>query len=93
MKKLVLITVLLVAFTSCKEDASKRIKAANVSAAAQRDAKGDLMPVIKWDKTEHDFGTINQGDKVETVFKLTNVGKGDLVISANALCLSSSVSP
>jgi len=74
--------MLFVAFISCKKDsASARIKADNVKAAAERDAKSGLLPVIKWDKTEHDFGTINQGDKVETVFKLTNVGKGNLVIT------------
>lgn len=81
MKKILFIAILLMSFVACKDNAKSRIKVENVKAAAQRDAKGDLIPVIKWDKTEHDFGTINQGDKVETVFKLTNVGKGDLVIT------------
>lgn len=30
---------------------------------------------------EHDFGTINGDDKVETVFTFTNTGEADLVIS------------
>ncbi len=81
MKKILVITVLFVAFISCKDDASSRVKAENVKAAAEREAKSGLMPIIKWEKTEHDFGTINQGDKVETVFKFTNVGKGSLVIT------------
>lgn len=81
MKKVLFIAVLFVTFTSCKKDnASARIKAENVKAAAEREAKSGLMPIIEWDKTEHDFGIINQGDRVETVFKLTNVGKGNLVI-------------
>lgn len=72
-----------ITFTSCtKESASAKVKAENVKNAEARDAaisKG--APVIEWDKTEHDFGTIEQGDKVETVFTLTNVGEGDLIVT------------
>ncbi len=70
-------------FTSCKNDnASAKIKAENVKTAADRDAKIiEGSPMIEWNKTEHDFGTIKQGEKVETIFTLTNVGKGDLVVT------------
>ncbi len=85
MKKIVLLTVLISAFaiSSCKSDnASSKVKNENVEAAAARDAKISLgAPVIEWDKLEHDFGTIEQGEKVETIFTLSNVGKGDLVIT------------
>lgn len=85
MKKIVLLTVLISAFaiSSCKSDtASSKIKNENVAAAAARDAKINLgAPAIEWDKLEHDFGTIEQGEKVETIFTLSNVGKGDLVIT------------
>ncbi|MBN1925605.1 MAG: DUF1573 domain-containing protein [Prolixibacteraceae bacterium] len=37
-------------------------------------------PVAKVDKTIFDFGTINEGEKVEHVFKLSNSGKHDLLI-------------
>ncbi|WP_428225066.1 DUF1573 domain-containing protein [Flavobacterium sp.] len=37
-------------------------------------------PKIEFDASEHDFGTINQGDKVEHVFKFTNTGKNDLYV-------------
>ncbi len=44
-------------------------------------------PRFKFDKTEHDFGTINEGDVVETVFAFTNVGKTELIItSAKGSC-------
>ena len=85
MKKVVFMAVALatLTFTSCtKESASSKIKAENVKEAEQRDAtinKG--APVIEWDKIEHDFGNINQGDKVETIFTLTNVGEGDLIVT------------
>ena len=37
-------------------------------------------PVVTFDKLSHDFGTINEGDVVETVFTLTNTGTSDLII-------------
>ena len=36
---------------------------------------------MAFDKTEHDFGSITQGDKVETVFTFTNKGEVDLLIT------------
>ena len=85
MKKTVFIAVALIAFvvTSCKkENASTKVKTENIESAAERDAEiSKGSPVIEWDKTEHDFGTLDAGEKVETVFVLTNTGEGDLVIT------------
>ncbi len=36
---------------------------------------------FSFDIVKHDFGDINQGKKVETVFKFTNTGKQPLIIS------------
>ena len=36
---------------------------------------------MTFNKVEHDFGTINQGDKVDYTFKFTNTGQNDLLIS------------
>jgi hypothetical protein len=45
------------------------------------------LPVFKFNETEWDFGRIGQGEVVEHIFKFTNVGKSDLVISgAKASC-------
>ena len=42
---------------------------------------------IKFEKTEHDFGTINEGDIVDTVFSFKNSGKSELIItSAKGSC-------
>ncbi|WP_420573855.1 DUF1573 domain-containing protein [Kordia sp.] len=71
----------LVLFTSCKDDASKKIKSENVAQAAERDAVAKNFAAITFDKTEHDFGTINEGDQVETTFKFTNTGNTPLLIS------------
>ena len=38
-------------------------------------------PVITWEKKTHDFGDINQGDKVEHTFYFTNTGTEPLIIT------------
>ena len=38
-------------------------------------------PVLEFKSTEHDFGTIAQGEKVYYAFKFKNTGKSDLIIS------------
>jgi hypothetical protein len=44
-------------------------------------------PVMKFTNTEYDFGTIDEGDIVETTFKFKNTGKKELIIShAKASC-------
>ncbi len=35
---------------------------------------------MTFEKSEHDFGTINEGDVVETAFAFTNTGNTDLTI-------------
>ena len=83
MKKVILglSALCLVAFTSCKEDATTKIKAENVAVAAERDAVVGDFAVLTFDKKEHDFGEIESGTPVETVFTYTNTGKTPLVIS------------
>lgn len=41
-------------------------------------------PVMTFDKTEHDFGTIAAGSKVNYSFQFTNTGEADLTIIAAA---------
>ncbi|WP_109300507.1 DUF1573 domain-containing protein [Aquimarina sp. AU474] len=89
MKKGILILAGIFAMTvvSCKEDATKKVKEENVEIAAERDAKSTDLPVMTFAETEHDFGTINEGDVVEHKFSFTNTGKAPLVIvSAKGSC-------
>tara|TARA_R110001583_G_scaffold4351_2_gene25230 strand:- start:63689 stop:64147 length:459 start_codon:yes stop_codon:yes gene_type:complete len=90
MKKITIIciAILSVVAISCKENASSKIKATNVETAKERDAIISLgAAIIEFDKTEFNFGTINEGDIVEGVFKITNPGKVDLLITnAKASC-------
>jgi hypothetical protein len=65
---------------SCTNNASKKVKQENVAQAEARAEAATNLPVLSFDKTEHDFGTINEGDVVETVFAFTNTGKSDLTI-------------
>lgn len=83
MKKLFLLlsTITLVSFTSCKEKASEKINQDNVEKAAERDAQAIVFPSLTFDKTTHDFGEIMNGTPVETVFTYTNTGKSPLVVT------------
>jgi hypothetical protein len=45
------------------------------------------LPIIEFERSEHDFGTISEGDVVASTFRFTNTGKRDLIIqAANGSC-------
>ena len=83
MKKLILglLAMSTMTFTSCKKDAADKVKAENVEVAAERDAQEVVYPTLDFEKTTHDFGTIDEGDVVEHTFTFTNNGKAPLVIT------------
>ena len=83
MKKIILIASLSLAFAfvSCKDNAANKVKAENLEAAAQRDEIAAKLPIMTFEKTEHDFGNIAAGTAVETVFKFTNTGEAPLIIT------------
>lgn len=62
---------------SCNTSPSKKV---NNTQASDSTAVQDTVPVMTFNKVEHDFGTINEGDVVETVFTFTNTGTRDLLI-------------
>ena len=71
----------LIAFVSCKKDATRKIKDENVAEAAKRDANSTKFPVLEFDRSEHDFGEMEAKANVETVFNYTNTGDAPLVIT------------
>jgi hypothetical protein len=73
---------------SCAQDPTAKVKKENAEAAQQRDYSiKNESPIINFDRSEHDFGTINEGDVVETTFEFKNTGKKELIIySAKATC-------
>lgn len=75
------------ALTSCDNDPSKKIKSENVDKSQERISTVFEYPTIKFDKTNHDFGEIRDGDVVETVFTFTNSGDSDLkILNASGSC-------
>ncbi|MEX0314110.1 MAG: DUF1573 domain-containing protein [Allomuricauda sp.] len=66
---------------SCKDKASNKIVADNVESATDRDEAQKKLPVMSFEKSEHDFGSITQGTPQETVFKFTNTGNAPLIIT------------
>ncbi len=72
--------LLVILFFSCSGGASKKVKQENVAQVEARQEAANNLPVLTFDKKEYDFGTIKEGDVVETTFAFTNTGNSDLVI-------------
>ncbi|MGI9551084.1 MAG: DUF1573 domain-containing protein [Aurantibacter sp.] len=69
-------------FVSCKEkNATAKINTENVAVAAERDEAAKQIPIMTFEKSEHDFGTIDQGAAQETTFTFTNTGNAPLIIT------------
>ena len=86
MKKITILFAFLVSasfFVSCADgNAKAKVSKENLDSAKSRDLeikKGSAS--VGFDVKEFDFGTVNEGDIVETTFKVTNTGKTDLVIT------------
>ena len=75
--------VLTIAFllTSCGNDPFSKVETKNVEVASQRDAVATNFAEMTFDKTSHDFGTINDGQAQETTFSYTNTGDTPLVVT------------
>ncbi|MEM6892267.1 MAG: DUF1573 domain-containing protein [Bacteroidota bacterium] len=76
-----LLAVVAIVGLSCKEKASSKIVAENVENASSRDEAQKKLPVMTFDKSEHDFGTIEQGTAQQTRFTFTNTGNAPLIIT------------
>jgi len=87
-KFILLLAVASIGITSCKKG--------DISAAAASTPGSDItpsaetvettpsnskFPVMKFDKTEHDFGTITMGETVDYTFTFENTGEADLIIT------------
>jgi hypothetical protein len=55
--------------------------------ASSTSAESTTLPVMKFEKTEYDFGSVVEGDIVNYTFRFTNTGKAPLIINkATATC-------
>ena len=80
---------MIVTFSSCQDSAAKKINSSSTVAKTNQISQETAAdgPVMTFEKTTHDFGTINEGDKVTTQFSFTNTGKADpVIVDARGSC-------
>jgi hypothetical protein len=80
----IIILLLLFLAVSCGNNSGK-ISASdlvNNPNTANGNVDDGTLPAFSFQEEEHDFGRIGQGEVVTHIFKFTNSGKSDLVISA-----------
>lgn len=64
-----------------KEMEKKKMEMEKQQAEANAQANNPNAPIIKFDKLEHDYGTIEQNGNGDCEFKFTNDGKEPLILS------------
>ena len=79
MKKLFhfIICILIFGLSACNESASKKVDQEKAAGASETNT---ITAAMNFDKVSHDFGTIEEGETVQTAFNFTNTGKADLLI-------------
>ena len=78
---------LLFFMSSCESDPSKKVNKENVENTEKRLNSVVDFAVIDFEKTNHDFGEIKDGDIVETIFTFSNSGNSDLrILNATGSC-------
>ena len=83
MKKIILALIIVISLVSCETKETKlSTSLVNNPSSAYGVKKGNNTPAIKFEKTEHDFGKILQGEQVSYTFKFKNVGDAPLIITS-----------
>lgn len=86
MKKWLYAFFLVSILSSCSETDHKEGNLSTDVVNNPKTASGDpatvALPQLQFEKEEHDFGNITQGEKVEYDFKFKNTGDSDLIISS-----------
>lgn len=81
--KSIFILVILIAIASCKNsDKSNKLSGDLVTNTLSADGNTGKHPIMTFEKTEHDFGRIFEGEKVTYHFKFKNTGGSDLIVSS-----------
>lgn len=81
LRKKISLALLVMTLVSCNDKESSKITDQDMKSVEAEMALMSKFPKIEFDKTEHDFGAINEGDVVETVFIVKNIGESDLIIA------------
>ena len=72
-----IIGVFVFGFSGCNESASKKVDTQKADEASDTSS---ITAAMTFDKVSHDFGTIKEGETVQTTFNFTNTGKVNLLI-------------
>jgi len=82
MRKLLIIYVLLVFCLSCKETTSNEVSTKDIYFdEGYNELDNENIPLITFDENDYNFGIVIQGEAVKHIYKFTNTGKSDLLIS------------
>lgn len=82
MKTITSVLVIALVLTSCKDKAVESIETTTeTSVVTEAQTPSAQLPVMTFDKTTHDFGTIKEGEAQQTVFTFTNTGSAPLIIT------------
>jgi len=79
--RVMMIMVLSVVMVSCHKGGNKHLSGDLVTNPKSAQNSSGKVPVIKFDKTEFDFGKILQGEVVTYTFHFTNAGNAPLIIT------------
>jgi hypothetical protein len=78
-----LLIMCLAAFQQPKKPKKPVKKAVKKEVPAPKVTLSDQAYDVKFDKTFHDFGKVSEGEQVETIFVITNVGKEPVLIKSH----------
>ena len=82
MKRIIASIVIIISLISCESSTGKvSTNLVNNPTSAEESHRGKSEPVIEFEKTEHDFGKMLQGEQVSYTFKFKNVGNAPLIVS------------
>lgn len=83
MKRFIISLIIVLGLFSCESNDNKiSTSLVNNPVSADGINKNVGSPVIKFEKTEHDFGKILQGEQVSYTFKFKNTGNAPLIITS-----------
>src|SRR5579859_3451164 len=83
MKRFLLLLLPAILIWSCNGGDKSGVSSDIVNNPASANGRTDgKLPVMVFADTSHDFGTIQQGEKVSYTFKFKNRGNADLVITS-----------
>jgi hypothetical protein len=81
LKRTLSLIALSLLFISCNQKDASKITDGDMKIVEEEIALIGKFPKVELDKIVHDFGTIKEGDVVETEFMVKNIGETDLIIA------------